>query len=196
VVTDKLRSYGAAMKVIGNANKQDSGRWLNSRGDNSHPLPGSGLSTNHKKGPFRRRERAMLGFRNMLSLQKLAAVHSSVHNHFNMERPLYSRVNFKFNRDAALCEKCQLCSAKRDNFTALQETGSHPSDTTATCPRETFLPIRLRPDISVVLEGYACGAVHRPLCHEGKSVLYGPMFSGPVACTGLVNFSQGIERNG
>ena len=98
VVTDKLRSYGAAMKVIGNANKQETGRWLNNRGENSHQ-------------PFRRRERAMLGFRSMRSLQKFAAVHSSVHNHFNLERQLYSRVNFKFNRDAALSEWRQLCSA-------------------------------------------------------------------------------------
>ncbi len=36
VVTDKLRSYGAAMKVIGNANKQETGRWLNNRGESSH----------------------------------------------------------------------------------------------------------------------------------------------------------------
>jgi putative transposase len=43
IVTDKLRSYGAAMKVIGNADKQETGRWLNNRAENSHPLPGSGL---------------------------------------------------------------------------------------------------------------------------------------------------------
>ena len=98
VVTDKLRSYGAAMKVIGNANKQDTRRWLNNRGENSHQ-------------PFRRRERAMLGFRSMQRLQKFAAVHASVHNHFNLERHLYPRVNFKLNRDAALSEWRQLCSA-------------------------------------------------------------------------------------
>jgi putative transposase len=46
-VTDKLRSYGAAMKVIGNVDKQETGRWLNNRAENSHQ-------------PFRRRERAML----------------------------------------------------------------------------------------------------------------------------------------
>ena len=28
-VTDKLRSYGAAMKVVGNVDKQETGRWLN-----------------------------------------------------------------------------------------------------------------------------------------------------------------------
>jgi putative transposase len=35
-VTDKLRSYGAAMKEIGNADRQETGRWLNSRAENSH----------------------------------------------------------------------------------------------------------------------------------------------------------------
>ena len=98
IVTDLLRLYGAAMKVIGNANKQESGRWLNNRAENSHQ-------------PFRRRERAMLRFRRMRTLQKFSSVHSSVHNHFNQERPLYSRANFKTNRSAALSEWRQLCSA-------------------------------------------------------------------------------------
>ena len=35
-VTDKLRSYGAAMKEIGNADRQETGRWLNNRAENSH----------------------------------------------------------------------------------------------------------------------------------------------------------------
>jgi len=52
----------------------------------------------------RRRESAMPCFRRMRSLQKFVAVHSSVHNHFNQERHLYSRGNFKFNRAAALAE--------------------------------------------------------------------------------------------
>lgn len=95
LVTDKLRSYGAAMKVIGNADKQESGRWLNNRVENSHQ-------------PFRRRERAMLGFRRMRTLQKFVAVHSSVHNHFNLERHLYSRHTFKDNRAAALAQWRQL----------------------------------------------------------------------------------------
>ncbi|MEP1356456.1 MAG: IS6 family transposase, partial [Tateyamaria sp.] len=97
IVTDKLRSYGAAMKVIGNAERQETGRWLNNRAENSHL-------------PFRRRERAMLRFRQMRCLQKFAAVHSSVHNHFNQECHLYSRDNFKLNRSAALSERRQLCS--------------------------------------------------------------------------------------
>ena len=50
IVTDKLRSYRAAMMIIGNADRQETGRWVNNRAENSHL-------------PFRRRERAMLRFR-------------------------------------------------------------------------------------------------------------------------------------
>ena len=90
-VTDLLRSYGAALKDIGLANKQETSRWLNNRAENSHL-------------PFRRRERAMLRFRRMRSLQKFAAVHASIYNLFNSERSLYTRPNFKLNRAAALAE--------------------------------------------------------------------------------------------
>ena len=98
IVTDRLRSYGAAMKVIGNVDKQEVGRWKNNRAENSHL-------------PFRRREHAMLRFRRMRSLQKFTAVHSSVYNHFNQERHLYNRQKFKLNRTAALSEWRLLCSA-------------------------------------------------------------------------------------
>jgi hypothetical protein len=37
--------------------------------------------------------------------------HETVHNHFNQERHLYNRSNFKLNRVAALTEWRQLCSA-------------------------------------------------------------------------------------
>ena len=53
----------------------------------------------------------MLRFRRMRSLRKFAAVHSSVCNHFNQERHLYSRDNFKRNRAAALAEWRQLDAA-------------------------------------------------------------------------------------
>ena len=91
VVTDRLRSYGAAMKEIGNADVQETGRWLNNRAENSHQ-------------PFRKRERAMLRFRRMHTLQKFSAVHASVHNHFNQERHLVSREIYKERRSAALAE--------------------------------------------------------------------------------------------
>jgi len=95
VVTDRLRSYRAAMNIIGNAGRQVTGRWLNNRAENSHQ-------------PFRRRERAMAKFRSAESLQKFASVHSSIHNHFNQERHLYNRQEFKLNRTVALEEWRQL----------------------------------------------------------------------------------------
>ena len=36
VVTDGLRTYGAAMTEVGNAEKQEIGRWLNNSVENSH----------------------------------------------------------------------------------------------------------------------------------------------------------------
>jgi putative transposase len=98
IVTDKLVSYGAAMKVVGNADRQETGRWANNRAENSHLL-------------FRRRERAMQCFRRMRSLQKFVAIRSSTHNHFSQDRHLNSRPNFKANRTSVLAEWRQLCSA-------------------------------------------------------------------------------------
>jgi putative transposase len=91
IVTDRLPSYGAAMKVIGNKRRQECGRWLNNRAENSHQ-------------PFRRREGAMACFRDIKTLQKFASAHASIHNHFNYDRHLNSRQTFKQNRSAALAE--------------------------------------------------------------------------------------------
>ena len=46
----------------------------------------------------------MLRFRRMRSLQKFAAVHGSIHNHFDAERHLTSCQSFKGRRAAALSE--------------------------------------------------------------------------------------------
>ncbi len=98
IVTDRLRSYGAAPKDLGRDDDREMGRWANNRAENSHL-------------PFRRRERAMLRFRRMQTLQKFVSVHASVLNHFNQESALYSRQNFKLNRAAALSEWRGLCAA-------------------------------------------------------------------------------------
>ena len=42
---------------------------------------------------------------------KFVSIHASIQNHFNQERHLYSRTNFKLNRAAALAELCHLLSA-------------------------------------------------------------------------------------
>jgi len=97
IVTDRLRSYRSAMKVIGNAAGQVCGRWLNNRAENSHQ-------------PFRRREGAMAKFRDIKTLQKFASVHASIYNHFNQDRHLNRRDIFKQNRATALAEWHQLAT--------------------------------------------------------------------------------------
>ena len=97
IVTDRLRSYQAAMKVLGNPGRQECRRWLNNRAENSHQ-------------PFRRREGAMARFRDIKTLQKFAAVHASIHNHFNHQRHLTRRDVFKQHRTAALAEWRQLAA--------------------------------------------------------------------------------------
>jgi len=91
ITTDGLRSYKAAMNELGCADKQKVGRWANNRAENSHL-------------PIRRRERAMLRFRRMKSLQKFASLHGSIHNHFNQDRHLVDRNTYKLRRSVALAE--------------------------------------------------------------------------------------------
>jgi putative transposase len=91
IVTDRLRSYGAALKELGRGDDREMGRWINNRAENSHL-------------PFRRRERAMLRFRRMRTLQKFASIHASIHNHFPTERHLQNREDYKLYRAAALAE--------------------------------------------------------------------------------------------
>lgn len=83
------------MKVIGNLGKQEAGRLLNNGAENSYL-------------PFRRRDRAMLRFRRMRTVQKYLCVHSSARDHFKRQRYLYSRKNFKLNHAGALAEWRQL----------------------------------------------------------------------------------------
>ena len=85
ITNDGLRSYRAAMKELGNAKKQKVGRWANNQVEISHL-------------PFRRRERAMVRFRQMKSLQKFVSVYVNVHNHFNFERHPIDRQTYKRRR--------------------------------------------------------------------------------------------------
>jgi putative transposase len=91
IVTDGLRSYPAALRESGIEDRREMGRWLNNRAENSHL-------------PLRRKERAMLRFRQMKTLQKFASVHANVYNHFNAERHLISRQFYKTRRSTALAE--------------------------------------------------------------------------------------------
>jgi putative transposase len=89
VVTDKLPSYGAALREIACAPRHETDHRLNNRAENSHL-------------PFRRRERAMLKFRRLETLRKFTSVHAQIYNHFNLERHLISRKNYKRRRLASM----------------------------------------------------------------------------------------------
>lgn len=100
VTTDSLRSYMAAMKDLNVADRQEVGRWANNRAESSHQ-------------PLRRRERAMLRFRRMKTLQQFAAVHVSLHNHFNLERHLIGPEALKTRRPVTLAEWRQIVSQRQ-----------------------------------------------------------------------------------
>ena len=90
IVTDKLRSYGAAMNVIGIVDRQEcDGRWINNRAENSHQ-------------PTRRRERKMQRFKSPGSAQKFLSTHAAVYNTFNVQRHLTSAQTHRVFRAAAL----------------------------------------------------------------------------------------------
>ncbi len=89
IVTDGLKSYNAALRDLNPVGKQETGRWLNNRAENSHL-------------PLRQRERAMQRFRQMKTLQKFSSVHAAVHNPFCQDRHLISRETYKAQPSAAL----------------------------------------------------------------------------------------------
>jgi putative transposase len=91
VVTDKLPSYGAALKDLGLSRLHDFGGRKNSRAENSHQ-------------PVRRRERKMQRFKSAGSAQQFLSVHSSIYNLFNIQRHLISRNTLRQFRDIATTE--------------------------------------------------------------------------------------------
>ena len=91
IVTDRLRSYRAAMRVIGNAAHQDCAGRLNSYAENSHQ-------------PFRRRENVMAKLGDTGTLQKFISIHASAHNLFNHKGHINRHDVFKHDHAAALAE--------------------------------------------------------------------------------------------
>ena len=70
IVTDKLRSYGAAKREIASGLEHRSHKGLNNRAENGHL-------------PFRKRERCMQGFRSPGGLQRFVTCQSAVRNRFS-----------------------------------------------------------------------------------------------------------------
>jgi transposase-like protein len=88
LVTDKLRSYGAAKSEMKLSARHEQGLRKNNRAENSHQ-------------PTRRRERKMQRSKSAGSAQRLLSIHSAVHNTFNVQRHLTSRRTLRVLRDEA-----------------------------------------------------------------------------------------------
>lgn len=73
IVTDKLRSYGAAKREVLPGVEHRQSRYLNNRAEVSHQ-------------PTRRRERQMQRFKSARHAQRFLSAHGRIHNHFQLRR--------------------------------------------------------------------------------------------------------------
>jgi len=88
IVTDRLRSYGAALRELGLDDRHVTGGRSNNRAEVSHQ-------------PTRRRERQQIRFKSPGSAQRFLSSHAAISNHFNVERHLISRRTLKTLRAKA-----------------------------------------------------------------------------------------------
>jgi putative transposase len=89
LVTDHLRSYGAAAHALGLERVHERGWRKNNRAENSHQLT-------------RRPERKMQRFKSARSAQKFLSTHAAVYNIFNVQRHLISAQTHRVLRAAAM----------------------------------------------------------------------------------------------
>ena len=88
-ITDKLPSYGAALKDLGLIRHHDFGGRKNNRAENF-------------RLPVRQRERRMQRFKSARSAQRFLSTHATVYNTFNVQRHLISRKTFRQFRNHAM----------------------------------------------------------------------------------------------
>jgi putative transposase len=91
IITDKLRSYGAAKRTVMPNVEHRSHKGLNNRAENSHV-------------PVRKRERMMQGFRSWSGLQRFVPVFSAVRNLFVPSRSNRSSFAIHLHRLNAMAE--------------------------------------------------------------------------------------------
>ena len=89
MITDDLRSYGAAARALGIESRHERGQWRNNRAENSHQ-------------PTRRRERKMQRFKSRGSAQRFLSTHAAVYNTFNLQRHLTTQRTHRAFRAAAM----------------------------------------------------------------------------------------------
>jgi putative transposase len=88
VVTDKLRSYGAAKREVLPGVEHRQSQYLNNRVEVSHQ-------------PTRRRERQMQRFKSARHAQRFLSSHSRIHNHFQLRRHCLTADQHRAARDSA-----------------------------------------------------------------------------------------------
>ena len=93
LTTDKLGSYGAAVRHLRLTCRHEQGLRKNNRAENSHQV-------------VRRRECKMQRFKSARSAQCFLSVHAAVHNAFNLQRHLVSRATLRIFR-AEAATQCQ-----------------------------------------------------------------------------------------
>lgn len=89
LITDNLRSYGAAKREILHGVEHRSHKGLNNRADNSHQ-------------PVRRRERIMKRFKSARQLQRFVSIHDPIANLFNVPRHDIPSAHHRELRTAAM----------------------------------------------------------------------------------------------
>lgn len=89
MITEKLRSYGAAKREIMPGVEHRSHKGLNNRAENSHQ-------------PTRRRERIMKGFKSARHLQRFVSIHDPVANLFHFPRHNIPSDQYRELRTAAM----------------------------------------------------------------------------------------------
>ena len=99
IVTDKLRSYGAAKKEImpGVMHWQD--KWENNRAENSHQ-------------PTRQRERQLRRFKSQGHAQRFLSAHGPINNLFRIGRHLLKAKHYRWFRDQAFDIWSEVTSAR------------------------------------------------------------------------------------
>ena len=85
IITDKLRSYGAAKREVAPGLDHWSHKGLNNRAENSHL-------------PFRKRERVMQGFRSPGGLQRFVSMQSATRNCFSVPARRRSALTIRYHR--------------------------------------------------------------------------------------------------
>ena len=85
IVTDKLKSYAAAMRTVLSDVAHDTRRYANNRAEVSHQ-------------PTRQRERQMRRFKSPVQVQRFLSVHGVIQNLFRVGRHLLSSTNHRLLR--------------------------------------------------------------------------------------------------